>query len=130
MNHLYDNGDLSFKQMKEIFALAASGKLEGTEKTDGQNLMISYSVSDGRAKGVRNKTDIKSGGLTAEQLATRFADRSNPNLKEIFKDALLAFEKAIQGLSQEEQIELFGPDTSIYYNAEIMDSRVPNVINF
>lgn len=130
MNHLYDNPDLTFAKLKEIFRAAADGKLEGTEKTDGQNLMISFSVKEGRAKGVRNKGEIKAGGLTPEQLATKFADRSNPALKETFSDALRAFERAVQGLSHEEQVELFGPDTNIFYNAEVMDSRTPNVINY
>lgn len=130
MNHLYDNGDLTFAKLKEIFKAAAGGKLEGTEKTDGQNLMISYSVNDGRAKGVRNKSEIKSGGLNPEQLAAKFADRANPALKETFSDALKAFERTIQGLSHEEQIELFGPETNIFYNAEVMDPRTPNVVNY
>lgn len=130
MNHLYDNGDLTFAKIKEIFTSAANGKLVGTEKTDGQNLMVSFSVEDGRAKGVRNKSEIKGGGLTPEQLAEKFADRPNPALKETFTDALRIFEKAIQGLDHETQIELFGPNTSIYYNAEVMDPRAPNVINY
>jgi cytidyltransferase-like protein len=130
MNHLYDNGELTFGKMKEIFRAAAQGKLEGTEKTDGQNLMISYSVKDGRAKGVRNKTEIKGGGLTPEQLAKKFADRGNPALKETFADALRIFEKAVQSLDHKTQEELFGPDTNIYYNAEVMDPRTPNVISY
>ena len=51
MNHLYDNGDLTFAKLKEIFTAAANGKLVGTEKTGGQNLMLSFSAEDGRAKG-------------------------------------------------------------------------------
>lgn len=130
MNHLYDNGDLTFSKLIEIFNAAAEGKLEGTEKTDGQNLMISYSVKDGRAKGVRNKSEIKAGGLNPEQLAAKFADRANPALKETFADALRAFEKAIHSLSHDEQVELFGPETNIFYNAEVMDPRTPNVISY
>lgn len=130
MNHLYDNPDLTFAKLKEIFDTAAEGKLEGTEKTDGQNLMVSFSVKDGRAKGVRNKSEVKSGGLNPEQLAAKFADRANPALKETFADALKAFERAVQSLSHEEQIELFGPETNIFYNAEVMDPRTPNVINY
>lgn len=130
MNHLYDNGDLTFGKMKEIFNAASEGKLIGTEKTDGQNLMISYSIVDGRAKGVRNKGEIKAGGLTPEQLAAKFADRGNPFLKETFTDALSIFEKAVQTLDRKTQEFLFGPDTSIYYNAEVMDPRTPNVIQY
>ena len=41
MNHLYDNPGLTFKKMKDIFAQASNGNIEGTEKTDGQN-SVSY----------------------------------------------------------------------------------------
>ncbi len=32
--------------------------------------------------------------------------------------------------SEEEKLELFGPDTNIYYNAEVMDPGSANVINY
>ena len=59
MNHLYDNRKLTFAKIKEIFTAASNGELQGTEKTDGQNLYISYSVKDGKAKSARNKGNIK-----------------------------------------------------------------------
>ena len=66
MSHLYDNPRLTFGQIKSILQDAAEGKLEGTEKTDGQNLYISFSVpkqelefAEGGAKAARNKTNIK-----------------------------------------------------------------------
>ena len=46
MSHLYDNPRLSFSDIKDIFQKAADGQLEGTEKTDGQNLFVSFSVPD------------------------------------------------------------------------------------
>ena len=58
MDHLYDNPGLTFKKMKDIFARASNGEFEGTEKTDGQNLFVSYSVQTGEARGVRNKGEI------------------------------------------------------------------------
>ena len=47
MSHLYDNQDLTFAKLKEILNAASNGELEGTEKTDGQNLFISYSAKRG-----------------------------------------------------------------------------------
>ena len=41
MSHLYENPELTFKEIKDVFAKASNGELEGTEKTDGQNLFIS-----------------------------------------------------------------------------------------
>ena len=94
LNHLYDNPDLSFGEIKKIFDTASSGELQGTEKTDGQNLFISYSVKDGKAKAARNKGNIKTGGMDAMQLASKFADRGA--LEKAFVDSFDAFEKVIE----------------------------------
>ena len=128
LNHLYDNPDLTFGEIKEIFNTASSGELIGTEKTDGQNLFISYSVKDGKAKAARNKGNIKTGGMDAEQLASKFADRGS--LEKAFVDSFDAFEKVIGQMSPEEQQKIFGDDANIFYNAEIMDPSSSNVINY
>ena len=58
MSHLYGNPNLTFSQIKDVLQKASEGELQGTEKTDGQNLYISYSVKDGKAKSARNKGNI------------------------------------------------------------------------
>jgi len=128
LNHLYDNPDLSFGDIKKIFDTASSGELIGTEKTDGQNLFISYSLKDGKAKAARNKGNIKTGGMDASQLASKFADRGA--LEKAFVDSFDAFEKVVGQMSPEQQREIFGDDANIFYNAEIMDPANPNVINY
>jgi nicotinamide mononucleotide adenylyltransferase len=136
INHLYDNPQLTFKKIKEILNAAANGQLEGTEKVDGIRLLLSFSVYDNKAKGARNKQDIKDGGRTANQLYKDFADHYNPNLKRIFLDAMASFERMIQGLDVSTQIELFGEDTNIYYISDIIsptfdeDGEPLNVINY
>ena len=42
MYHLYDNPELSFEEIEDIFLKASNGSLVGTEKTDGQNIFLSY----------------------------------------------------------------------------------------
>jgi hypothetical protein len=137
MSHIYDNPTMTFGQIKDIMTMAAAGKLENvTEKTDGQNLFVSYKVSDGTQRWVpeeavrsaRNKGDIKNGGMTPEQLATKFAGRGA--LEAAFTNAFRAFAKTVDKFSDEEKLKLFGPDTNIYYNAEVMDPANANVINY
>ena len=130
MSHLYDNPGLTFKQMKDVFTKASNGELVGTEKTDGQNLYISYSVKTGQAKAVRNKGEILTGGMNAEQLALKFADHPNPNIKEVFTDAFDAFESAGQSLDPDLQLKIFGSDANVFYNSEIQDPRTRNVIAY
>ena len=128
MYHLYENPALTFGEIKDILQKASDGKLVGTEKTDGQNLFISYSVRTGTARAARNKGNIKEGGVTPEGLAQKFEGRGA--LKEAFVDAFKAFEAAAKSLPIEDQIDIFGPDANIYYNAEIQDPRTANVINY
>lgn len=126
MSHLYDNGDLTFAEIRDVFQKASNGELKGTEKTDGQNLFVSYSIKDGKAKAARNKTNITSGGLSAAELADKFAGRGN--LEKSFTEAFTAFEQGVESLPKSIQKRLFGADADIYYNAEVMDPRSPNVV--
>ena len=128
MSHLSDNGEMKFSEMKDVFSKASSGELTGTEKTDGVNLFISYSVPTGTARAARNKSNIKSGGMNAAELAAKFEGRGA--LAEAFNDAFYVFEKAVSSLPQEQQIRIFGPDANIYYNAEVMSPGSNNIINY
>jgi cytidyltransferase-like protein len=130
MSHLYENPNLSFSEIKDILQKASQGELQGTEKTDGQNLYISYSVKDGKAKSARNKGNIKGGGLDANALAQKFSEHPNPNLVKAFVDAFTAFEKAVKMFPEDVQAQIFGPDANVFYNAEIQDPRTANVINY
>ncbi len=128
MNHLYDNGSLTFGGLKGLLINASSGELVGTEKLDGMNLYVSYSVKDGKAKAVRNAGNIKSGGLDAEQLAKKFQGRKG--VEEAFNTAFQGFERAVRSLRPERQVRIFGKDAEIFYNAEVIDDRAVNVINY
>jgi hypothetical protein len=128
MSHLYDNPELTFKEISDIFKEASAGSLIGTEKTDGQNIFLSYSVKDGKAKAARNLGNIKSGGMSAAELAQKFAGRGN--LEKSFNDSFAAFEKAVRLFDYEKQIDIFGPDANVWYNAEVQDPRTSNVINY
>jgi len=129
MSHIYDNPAMTFGQIKDIMIKAADGKLENvTEKTDGQNLFVSYNMQDGTVRAARNKSNLKSGGMDAEALAEKFGGRGA--LTDAFVNAFRAFDLAVQQFTDEEKLELFGPDTNIFYNAEVMDPANANVINY
>ncbi len=130
MSHLHDNPDLSFAKMKEILAAASSGKLMGTEKTDGQNLFVSYNVALGEAKAARNKGNVEGGGLNAAELADKFGGRGT--VEDAFNDAFKAFELVARSFPRRVQKQLFGDGKKemIFYNAEVQDPRNANVINY
>ena len=128
MNHLYDNPALTFREMKQIFQAASNGELKGTEKTDGQNLQLSYDIKTSSARAARNKGNIKDGGMDAAGLAAKFGGRGA--LETAFTEAFAAFEEAVGRMSIEEREEVFGPNTNVYYNAEVQDPRAANLINY
>jgi len=128
MSHIYDNPYMTFGQIKDIMQQASAGELQGTEKTDGQNLFVSYNVQDGTVRAARNKGNIKAGGMTPAELLEKFEGRGA--LTDAFVNSFYAFEEAVESFSDEEKLELFGPDTNVYYNAEVMDPTSANVINY
>lgn len=127
--HLYENSDLTFGKIKEYLNTAASIELKETKKTEGRNLMISYSVTEGRAKVLNNKSDSKMGGLTPEQYANKIST-NDPAIKQIFIDALHTFEKAVQTLPNEQQVEIFGNNVDNFYEAEILEPASSTKINY
>ena len=47
-----------------------------------------------------------------------------------FNGAFEAFVDAVQQMSDDVKLKVFGPDANIFYNAEVMDPENPNIINY
>jgi len=128
MYHLYDNPNLSFADIFDVIQKASAGKLVGTEKTDGQNLYVSFSIPQDKAIAARNKSEIGRGGIDADELGDKFRGRGP--LEYSFADALRAFESFVKNLSTEMQNEIFGAQANRFYNIEVMNPETTNVIQY
>lgn len=129
LSHLYDNRELTFGELKKVLATASRGKLEkATEKTDGMNLVFSWSVPENRLKVARSGGDIKGGGMDAAKLAARFQDRGN--ITEAFNSAFDVLTKAINAIPDAVKTKVFGKDADFWYSIEVIYSLNPNVINY
>lgn len=126
--HLYQNPDLTFSQIKDILIKAAAGRLEGTEKIDGINIYLSFSVSEQKAVVARSKTDINNGGLDLAQISQKFATR--PGLRGTFVSAITSWENLVKSIAYEKQELIFPSANKNYFNAEIIDKYNPNVIGY
>jgi cytidyltransferase-like protein len=124
--HLFDNGNLTFTDIKSIFSAASDGKLEGVEKTGGQHILISFSVKDGQLKCARTKADIKSGGVSLENAAKGL----EPEAKNVFLNAARLLEKTIQSLNHDEQSNLFGDETNIFYSCSVLGGNEADNLNY
>ena len=127
MNHIYDNGEMTFGELKQLLQAAVDGKLRGTEKTDGQNVFLSFDVQTQKARAIRNKGHIKSGGLSVEEFDDFFSAHPNQALRYSFVEALQAFEDIIKELDKDTQLKIFGNKRdNIYFNTEVMNPGVPD----
>jgi len=132
MNHPFDDKELTFKDLKKIIELGLSGKLDRednvTEKTDGQNLMISY--KDGKLIAARNKGHLKNKGETAlsiKDVERKFKGRGA--IRNAFVFAMRDLSKAIGALSKKQQDKIFG-NGSKFMSLEVMWPASENVINY
>ena len=127
MNHIYDNGEMTFGELKQLLQAAVDGKLRGTEKTDGQNVFLSFDVATQTARAIRNKTHIKAGGLSVEEFDDFFSAHPNQALRYSFVEALQTFEDAVKQIDKETQIKIFGrKEENIYFNTEVMNPGIPD----
>lgn len=123
--HLYDNRELTFGELKDVLRAAADGSLEKvSEKLDGMNLVFTWADS---LKVARSGGDIKSGGMDAEALSTKFQGRGN--VSDAFTGAFKVLNDAMSSLSDETKDQVF-QGGSVWYSIEVVYSKNPNVINY
>ena len=151
MNHIYDNLNLSFGGLLDIFTQAAAGELTPTEKVDGQNLFFTYDLRDGTAKFARRADEAANGGITKEVLNAEFVrkrDASNDpdgyqHVVDAFYFGMTAIEQALNAVPQEVLYTLFerakeadiNDETpydvpTVFANCEIMYSKNRNMIMY
>ncbi len=132
MSHPFDDKDLTFKDLKKIIELGLGGQLSRednvTEKTDGQNLMISW--KDGKLITARNKGHLKNKGETAlgiKDVESKFKGRGD--IRNAFVYAVRDLSKAIKALSDTQRTKIFG-EGSKWMSLEVMWPASENVINY
>ena len=129
MAHPFDDMELTFGDLKQMFKLGLSGKITTvgapTEKLDGQNLFVTF--KKGKLYSARNKGDIKNGGMDYTAIASKFAGRGD--IEEAFTFAFRDLQSAVQKLTEKQQIMIFKNGT-VWMNLEVMYPKSSNVINY
>jgi len=126
--HLYDNQDLTFNDLKDALTQAASGELEEvTEKFDGVNLVFTWSKREG-IRAARSGGDIKSGGMSPQELTDKFKGRGN--VETAFKVGFKVLEQAVSSLPDKVKQRVFGSNGTKWYSIEIIYSGLEKTINY
>ena len=127
--HPFDDNGLTFRDLKTMIDLALQGKLESvSEKTDGQNLMISY--IDGKVRAARNKGQIKNFGqnsLDIKGIQNMFSGRGE--IEKAFTYSMRDLEMAIKKLGKKDLDNIFGNGKS-FMSLEVMYVPTTNVIPY
>jgi hypothetical protein len=128
MSHPFDDKGLTFGDFKKIIELSLQGNLDlekaATEKTDGQNLFITWNNG---LRAARNTGDIKKGGVDSKAIAKKFAGRGN--IEKAFNYAMNDLSKAIGSINDKQRKMIFD-DGNNWVNMEIMYPASANVITY
>ena len=128
MAHPFDDRGLTFGDFKQIIDISLQGNLDvnkgATEKTDGQNLFITWNE---KLLAARNAGDIKRGGVDSKAIAKKFAGRGN--IEKAFNYAMRDLTKAIGSISDKQKKKIFD-DGNNWVNMEVMYPASSNVINY
>jgi len=128
MAHPFDDKGLTFGDFKEIIRVSLQGKLDlnqiATEKTDGQNLFISWNNG---LRAARNTGDVKKGGMDSKAVAKKFKNRGN--IEKAFNYAMNDLSKSIGSLNNKQRTKIFNNGNN-WVNMEIIYPASANVINY
>jgi len=146
IDHLYEDPDLTLEDVVRIYRDIAEnrGDIQIYEKVDGYNIYLSYSTKDKKAKLLRNNGQIKTAGVTIEELRDEFTskriqDNKKPvpsNVVRTYTELLGYFEKVVNVVfsSDSSKEMIFGKDNQgnpqFFFNVELLDPNTPNVIKY
>ncbi|MDP7194753.1 MAG: hypothetical protein QF864_01000, partial [SAR202 cluster bacterium] len=132
MNHPFDDKNLTFNDFRNIIDMGLQGNLDReeniTEKTDGQNLMVTW--KNGKLRAARNKGQLKNFGknsLDAVSVARKFKGRGD--IRNAFVYAMTDLGKSIKSLSDKQKEKIFNEGEK-FMNLEIIYPASSNVINY
>jgi|TARA_R110002060_G_scaffold4823_5_gene7540 phosphopantetheine adenylyltransferase len=123
MAHLHESLELTFNELATILDSIANADVEATEKVDGQNLFLTVDET-GSIRTARNGGDLKTGGMTPEAFASKWAGHPAEGA---FTKGFEAIALAINGMGSDVVQDLFAAGKR-YVNMEVMYPGNPNMI--
>lgn len=124
ISHMFRDPGMTFGEMRDLFKSIFSGETTITEKTDGQNLMVTY--KDGKFGFARNKATLKE-PMDSSKLSEFFKGRDE--MKEAFCKSSKALEKALSSIPPENLEKFFG-NGHRFLNVEIVYPPFKNLIDY
>ena len=127
LSHLHENLDFTFGEIKSILSDVAQANIEPVEKVDGQNVFFTWHAGTGALHTARNNSDIKKGGMSPEEFASKW--KGHP-AEDAFMNGFEAINRAIGRTDEATLLDIFGANGDNWVNSEIMYHGNPNIINY
>ncbi len=124
MSHVFEDMDLTFGELKEMLNAVFSGEVELTEKTDGQNISVTW--KDGQIGLARNKATLAD-PMNIKQTASKFEGRGP--IKDAFVNSMIDIEKALKTVDKETLNRWFR-NGKAFLSIEVLYPPTKNVVDY
>jgi|10_taG_2_1085330.scaffolds.fasta_scaffold11963_3 cytidyltransferase-like protein len=125
IGHVFDDHNLTFYEVKDMFLSLAEGRLPFTEKFDGINIYFSVDPTTKSLLYCRNKGDFGNNGVLFQEFIERYKGTDN---EKVFSD----FNREVQGLintmGHGEVNKLF--ENNVFYNTEIIHPSFNSIVKY
>jgi hypothetical protein len=124
----WEDGDLTFGQIREIITRALSGTLDNpSEKLDGQNIMMTY--KNGHVYVARTPKQLRNFGAEAIRWDLIGEYMKTPESREAYSTAAEDFQTILFPIKEEILQEFFG-DGKYWLNMELLTPLMENIIHY
>ena len=125
ISHMFKDPDMTFGEMRDMFKSIFSGETTITEKTDGQNLMVTY--KDGKFGFARNRETLKE-PMDRAKLGEFFEGKED-GLKDAFCKSAKNLEKALSSIDAQTLGKIFSNGRN-FLNVEIVYPPFKNLVDY
>jgi len=125
ISHVYNDQDLTFYEVRDIFVKLFEGSLPYTEKFDGTNIYFSVDSSTKSLLYCRNKEDFQNRGVPFNEFIARYIGTPS---EVVFRDFNKSVSMLIEGISDTDLEPLF--EGSTFYNAEILHPSFEGLVKY
>lgn len=124
MSHLWEIANITFGDLRDIFTDLFKNNIKLTEKTDGQNLNVTF--KDGEIKAARNKATLRD-PMSIDDVAALFDNRGE--IKNAFVNSMTDLQAACKALTPEQLAEIFNNGLN-FMSIEIIYPPTKNVVYY
>lgn len=127
INSLWEDTSLTFTDLGDIADQISSAEgCDVYEKTDGQNLFVTWDFKSNTLRCARNKGNLLNGGMSIKELSKKFADKKA--VHDAYVNGANALEASLKQLVDSIKKKIF--DVNVWYSIEIIAKDNPNVIHY